>query len=240
MPLQRNDDFLVVSRASNDTSYKVKYEKIVQEASIDDLNDVDSSGADPGDVLLWNNTNQQWEAGPPPVQAPLFQGTKDCTTEGPDGGETDGQFYLNTGTGTATGAWGLSGGAEVLNGGELIISDGAGGWTNAGEVGGTPTVLSVDAGTGLKHAAGTTNIGAVELEVDTDELDLLYAEVDHDHPNANASDPGFMSSTDKMKLDAATAAATPSTLMMRDADASTAVNAIAAQYYDLSGLTELT
>ena len=33
MPLQRNDDFLVVSRASNDTSYKVKYEKIVQEAT---------------------------------------------------------------------------------------------------------------------------------------------------------------------------------------------------------------
>ena len=90
------------------------------------------------------------------------------------------------------------------------------------------------------HAAGTNNIGAVELEVDTDALDLIYAATDHTHANATAAEAGFMSAADKAKLDGATAAATPSTLMMRDAEASTAVNAIAAQYYDLSGLTELT
>jgi len=240
MALQRNDDFLVISRNSEDKSYKVKFEKIVQEAKIADLSDVDGSTPNLGDVLLWNNATSQWEAGPPPVQAPLFLGSRDCTAQGPDGGENDGQFYLNTGAGTLLGAWGINAPDNDVTGGELIISDGAGGWTNAGQVGGNPTVLSVEAGNGLKHAAGTNEIGAVELEVDTDVLDTLYAQEDHDHPDASAIEHGFMSSADKQKLDAATSAATPSTLVMRDAQGGVAVTNFVASYYDLSSLTELT
>jgi len=240
MALQRNDDFLVISRNSEDRSYKVKFEKIVQEAEIGDLSNVADTTPNLGDVLLWNNATGQWEAGPPPVQAPLFLGSRDCTVEGPAGGEGDGQFYLNTGNGTLQGSWGIGAPDNDVEGGELIISDGAGGWTNGGSVGGNPTVLSVTAGDGLKHATGTNEIGAVELEVDTDALDLLYAQEDHGHPDASAIEHGFMSSADKQKLDAATAAATPSTLMMRDANGGTAVTNFVASYYDLSSLTELT
>ena len=239
MPLQRNDDFLVVSRNSNNTSYKVKFEKIVQEAEISDLGNVADVTPNVGDVLIWNNATQSWEPGPPPVQAPLFLGSRDCTAEGPTGGETDGQFYLNTGNGNLLGAWGITGDDQVVEGGELIISDGVGGWTNGGSVGGNPTVLSVTAGDGLKHAVGTNEIGAVELEVDTDALDLISAQEDHVHPDATSTESGFMSAADKAKLDAATAAATPSTLMARDAQGGTAVTNFVASYYDLSGLTEL-
>ena len=49
-----------------------------------------------------------------------------------------------------------------------------------------------------------------------------------------------MSSADKQKLDAATSAATPSTLVMRDAQGGVAVTNFVASYYDLSSLTELT
>ena len=240
MPLQRNDDFLVVSRGSEDRSYKVKFEKIVQEASITDLANVADTTPALGDVLIWNNATQNWEAGAPPVQAPLFLGSRDCTATGPDGTETDGQFYLNTGAGQLVVGWGITGADQTVEGGEMIISDGAGGWTNGGSVGGNPTVLSVTAGEGLKHAAGTNTIGAVELEVDTDALDLIYAQEDHDHPDASALEHGFMSSADKVKLDAATNTATASTIMARDANGNTAVNAFVAAYYDLSGLTELT
>lgn len=240
MALQRNDDFLVISRNSEDRSYKVKFEKIVQEAQISDLSNVAGSTPNLGDVLLWNNATQSWEPGPPPVQASLFLGSRDCTVDGPAGGEGDGQFYLNTGNGNLLGAWGITGADQAVEGGELIISDGAGGWTNGGSVGGNPTVLSVEAGDGLKHAVGTNEIGAVKLEVDTDALDLLYAQEDHDHPDASAIEHGFMSSADKQKLDAATNSATASTLMMRDGNGDVAVNAFVAAYYDLSGLTELT
>lgn len=240
MPLQRDDDFLVVSRNSNSTSYKVKFEKIVQESDISDLGNVADATPNVGDVLIWNNVTESWEPGPPPIQAPLFLGSRDCTVDGPAGDETDGQFYLNTGTGTLLGSWGIDAPDNAVEGGELIISDGVGGWTNGGSVGGNPTVLSVTAGDGLKHATGTSTTGAVELEVDTDALDLIYAQEDHDHPDATSTESGFMSAADKTKLDAATAAATPSTLMSRDALGGTAVTNFVASYYDLSGLTELT
>lgn len=239
MALQRNDDFLVISRASEDKSYKVKFEKIVQEAGISDLKDVDGSGASNGDVLTWNQANGEWEAHHIPPQDTLFRGTRDCTTLGPVGDEQDGEFWLNTGSGTLVGGWGISAPDNQVFGGELLISDGAGGFINGGSVGGTPTVLSVDAQNGIKHVAGTNNTGAVQLEIDETYLDTLYATQDHDHPDASASEHGFMSSADKVKLDAATASATANTLMMRDPDASTAVNAIKAAYYDLSQLTEL-
>jgi hypothetical protein len=51
--------------------------------------------------------------------------------------------------------------------------------------------------------------------------------------------PGSMSAADKAKLDAATALATPSTLMFRDANGDTAVNKITAAVFDIDALPAL-
>ncbi len=239
MAFQRNDDYLVITRDSEDKSYKVKFEKVVQEASIDDLKDVDTSGLSNGDVLTWNSTASEWEAKNIPPQDTLFLGTRDCTTQGPEGTEKDGEFWLNTGSGVLLGSWGINAPDNQVFGGELLIGDGAGNFINGGSVGGTPTVLSVDVQNGVKHVAGTNSTGAVQLEIDETYLDNLYAREDHSHPDASIVDSGFMSAADKLKLSNATSAGTPDTLVMRDGTGATTLSALQTAYYDLSLLTEL-
>jgi hypothetical protein len=55
------------------------------------------------------------------------------------------------------------------------------------------------------------------------------------HAPVTATDNGFMSSADKVKLDAATAAATPTTLMMRDSNGDTNVRRLYAAEHVLAG-----
>ena len=81
------------------------------------------------------------------------------------------------------------------------------------------TVAVVNGGTGATNAAAArTNLGigsAAALNIGTTAGTL--AEGDHTHTVATSGANGFMSTTDKSKLDAATSVSTPNTIVVRDA-----------------------
>lgn len=81
------------------------------------------------------------------------------------------------------------------------------------------TVAVANGGTGATTAAAArTNLGigsAATLNIGTTAGTL--AEGNHTHTAATSSSAGFMASTDKSKLDAATSVSTPNTIVVRDA-----------------------
>ena len=111
--------------------------------------------------------------------------------------------------------------------GEVVARDGFGNFaagTITANLTGTATNVSgtvavVNGGTGATNAAAArTNLGlgsAAALNIGTTAGTL--AEGNHTHTAATSLSGGFMSTTDKSKLDAATAASTPNTIVARDA-----------------------
>jgi hypothetical protein len=110
--------------------------------------------------------------------------------------------------------------------------------------GGSPTdpILDVGAGTGIIVSAG-------DVSVNRGVVDTWYAPASHVGSGDAAHllvvggtvspSAGFMSPVDKDKLDAATAAATVSTLMARDVNGDTAVNKITAVVFEIDALPAL-
>ena len=128
--------------------------------------------------------------------------------------------------GAAPPSW-ASFGTSGNTAGEVVARDGFGNFsagTITANLTGTATNVSgtvavVNGGTGATNAAAArTNLGlgsAAALNIGTTAGTL--AEGDHTHTVATSGANGFMSTTDKSKLDAATSVSTPNTIVLRDA-----------------------
>ena len=137
---------------------------------------------------------------------------------------TPGQFLRTNGA--APPSW-ASFGTAGNTAGEVVARDGFGNFaagTITANLTGTATNVSgtvavANGGTGATNAAAArTNLGigsAGALNIGTTAGTL--AEGNHTHTAATSLSGGFMSTTDKSKLDAATAASTPNTIVARDA-----------------------
>ena len=128
--------------------------------------------------------------------------------------------------GAAPPSW-ASFGTSGNTAGEVVARDGFGNFvagTITANLTGTATNVSgtvavVNGGTGATNAAAArTNLGiGAVATMNTGTTAGTVASGDHTHTVATSGANGFMSTTDKSKLDAATSVSTPNTIVLRDA-----------------------
>ena len=167
-----------------------------------------------------------------------FKGTVDATagSSAPDA-PASGDIWVNSGSGTVDASWTGASGSEVV-GGEFIVYNSDTGWQVLGRAENPIGVTTLTVQGGIEEAPGSTANDKI-IQLDTEWLDARYAAIDHRHNNATSTEDGFMSSGDKVKLDAATPQATGNTLALRDALGSIAFNKLTAAIYDIDALPVL-
>ena len=203
---------------------------------LSDLSDVDTSGVTDGQFLQYENSSGKWKPITLDMPSALeFKGTLDATvgSSAPESPEA-GDIWVNTGSGSVDASWTGASGSSVV-GGEFIVYNADTGWQVLGRAENPIGVTTLTVQNGIKEAATSTANDKV-IELDTDWLDARYAAIDHVHPNASSTQDGFMSSLDKIKLDAATPLAVENTLALRDGLGSIAFNKVTASIYDIDAL----
>ena len=238
-------DLLLVQRGQQ--SYKFLASDLLSQVegqveypeTLNDLLDVDTSGVSDGQFLQYDQDSDTWL--PVTVDMPNaleFKGTVDATvgSSAPDA-PAAGDIWVNTGSGTVDASWTGANGSSVV-GGEFIVYNAETGWQVLGRAEQPIGVTTLTVQNGIKEAANSTANDKV-IELDTNWLDARYSKIDHVHPNATSTTDGFMSSLDKVKLDAATALATPNTLALRDGLGSINFNKVTAAIFDIDALQPL-
>ena len=239
-----SSDLLLVQRGGQ--SYKFTAADLLTQVGADvdapevlsDLDDVDTSGGSEGQFLQLG-ADGIWR--PVDVDMPNaleFKGVVDATvgSSAPDAPES-GDIWINSGDGNVDASWTGASGSTVV-GGEYLVYNSTDGWQVLGRAENPIGVTTLTVQNGIKEAAGSTANDKI-IELDQAYLDNLYAGVDHVHDLATSTEDGFMSSLDKVKLDSATAAATPNTLALRDGLGSVAFNKLTASIYDIDFLQPL-
>ena len=239
-----SSDLLLVQRGGQ--SYKFTAADLLTQVGADvdapevlsDLDDVDTSGGSEGQFLQLG-ADGIWR--PVDVDMPNaleFKGVVDATvgSSAPDAPES-GDIWINSGDGSVDASWTGASGSTVV-GGEYLVYNSTDGWQVLGRAENPIGVTTLTVQNGIKEAAGSTANDKI-IELDQAYLDNLYAGVDHVHDLATSTEDGFMSSLDKVKLDSATAAATPNTLALRDGLGSVAFNKLTASIYDIDFLQPL-
>lgn len=240
-----SDDLLLVQRGQ--LSYKFTAGDLLSQiedevsapVALSDLTDVDTSGVSEGQFLQYNSGSGIWE--PVTLDMPNaleFKGVVDATVgSSAPGDPVSGDIWVNSGSGVVDASWTGASGSSVV-GGEFIVFNSDTGWQVLGRAENPIGVTTLTVQNGIKEAAGSTANDKI-IELDQAWLDARYAGVDHDHDNATSTEDGFMSSSDKIKLDAATSQKTGNTLALRDALGSIAFNKVTADIYDLDYLPAL-
>lgn len=245
MAALQSTDLLLVQRGQQ--SYKFTASDLLAQidtevsapTELNDLTDVDTSGASNGQFLQYNAETVTWEPVTLDMPSALeFKGTVDATvgSSAPAGPES-GDIWVNTGSGSVDASWTGASGSSVV-GGEFIVYNGDTGWQVLGRAENPIGVTTLTVQNGIKEAASSTANDKV-IELDTAWLDARYAAIDHIHPNASSTEDGFMSSLDKVKLDAATASATANTLALRDGLGGCAFAKLSATIFDIDALNPL-
>jgi len=245
MAALQSTDLLLVQRGQQ--SYKFTAADLLAQidtevsapAELSDLTDVDTSGVTDNQFLQYDSASGKWL--PVTLDMPNaleFKGVVDATvgSSAPDT-PASGDIWVNSGTGTVDASWTGAAGSDVV-GGEFIVYNGDTGWQVLGRAENPIGVTTLTVQNGIKEAAGSTANDKI-IELDQDWLDARYAAEGHGHDNATSTEDGFMSSLDKAKLDAATAAATPNTLALRDGLGSINFNKITAAIFDIDALNPL-
>ena len=238
-------DLLLVQRGQQ--SYKFSASDLLAQidtevsapTELSDLTDVDTSGVSDNQFLQYDSASGKWL--PVTLDMPNaleFKGVVDATvgSSAPEN-PASGDIWVNSGAGNVDASWTGANGSAVV-GGEFIVYNGDTGWQVLGRAENPIGVTTLTVQNGIKEAAGSTANDKI-IELDTDWLDARYAAIDHVHPNATSTTDGFMSSLDKVKLDAATASATPNTLALRDGLGSINFNKVTAAIFDIDALNPL-
>ena len=113
------------------------YIKEVEE--LDNIGNVSTAGATNEQFLRYNGSNWVAETVPPIADVLIFQGTIDATSDAAPGAPTVGDYYFNTGTGSALGSW--TGLTNVTDGDRIIYAR-TNQWEIAGNVSGELTLDS--------------------------------------------------------------------------------------------------
>lgn len=100
---------------------------------LDDIGNVSTAGATANQLLRYNGTNWVAETVPPIADVLIFQGTIDATSDAAPGAPTVGDYYFNTGTGSALGSW--TGLTNVTDGDRIIYAR-TNQWEIAGNIAG--------------------------------------------------------------------------------------------------------
>lgn len=245
MAALQSTDLLLVQRGQQ--SYKFTAADLLAQidtevsapAELSDLTDVDTSGVTDNQFLQYDQASGKWL--PVTLDMPNaleFKGVVDATV-GSSAPETpaSGDIWVNSGAGTVDASWTGAAGSDVL-GGEFIVYNGDTGWQVLGRAEQPIGVTTLTVQNGIKEAAGSTANDKI-IELDQDWLDARYAAEGHGHDNATSTEDGFMSSLDKVKLDAATAAKTPNTLALRDGLGGCAFAKLTADIFDIDALNPL-
>ena len=238
-------DLLLVQRGQQ--SYKFSASDLLAQidtevsapTELSDLTDVDTSGVSDNQFLQYDSASGKWL--PVTLDMPNaleFKGVVDATvgSSAPENPQS-GDIWVNSGAGNVDASWTGANGSAVV-GGEFIVYNGDTGWQVLGRAENPIGVTTLTVQNGIKEAAGSTANDKI-IELDTDWLDARYAAIDHVHPNATSTTDGFMSSLDKVKLDAATASATANTLALRDGLGSINFNKVTAAIFDIDALNPL-
>lgn len=240
-----SSDLLLVQRGGQ--SYKFTASDLLAQVGADvdapevlsDLDDVDTAGVTEGQFLQYDSGSGKWL--PVTLDMPNaleFKGVIDATVGGsaPDS-PVSGDIWINSGDGSVDATWTGAAGSAVV-GGEYIVYNSTEGWQVLGRAENPIGVTTLTVQNGIKEAPGSTANDKI-IEIDQAYLDNLYAAEDHGHDLASSTEDGFMSSLDKVKLDAATSAATPNTLALRDGLGSINFNKLTAAIYDIDALALL-
>ena len=245
MAALQSTDLLLVQRGQQ--SYKFSASDLLAQidteisapTALSDLTDVDTSGVTDNQFLQYDQASGTWL--PVTLDMPNaleFKGVVDATAiSSAPADAVSGDIWVNSGAGVVDSSWTGAGGSSVV-GGEFIVFNADTGWQVLGRAENPIGVTTLTVQNGIKEAAGSTANDKI-IELDQAWLDARYAGVDHDHDNATSTEDGFMSSLDKIKLDAATAAATPNTLALRDGLGSIAFNKVTASIFDIDALNPL-
>lgn len=245
MAALQSTDLLLVQRGQQ--SYKFSASDLLAQidteisapTALSDLTDVDTDGVSDNQFLQYDQSSGKWL--PVTLDMPNaleFKGTVDATvgSSAPDS-PVSGDIWVNTGTGSVDASWTGAAGSDVV-GGEFIVYNSDTGWQLLGRAENPIGVTTLTVQNGIKEATGSTANDKV-IELDTDWLDARYSAIDHVHPNATSTTDGFMSSLDKVKLDAATASKTPNTLALRDGLGNCSFVKMTADIYDIDALSPL-
>ena len=115
---------------------------------LDDLNDLDVSGATDGQIIEYDGTDNKWKntdwhqsdwnqtdttapdyiKNVPDSFGITYLSNRNCVENGPEGGEIEGGFYVNTQAGLANEGWGLPEG-QMLNINDRLIKQEDGSWS---------------------------------------------------------------------------------------------------------------
>jgi len=244
MAALQDTDLLLIQRGQQ--SYKFAASDLLAQidteisapTELNDLTDVDTSGVSDKQFLQYDVSSGKWL--PVTLDMPNaleFQGALDATAgSSVPSDPTYGDIWINTGTGTVDASWTGAAGSNVV-GGEFIIYSPEG-WQVVGRAENPIGVTTLTVQNGIKEAAGSGANDKI-IELDTDWLDARYSAIDHIHPNASSTEDGFMSSLDKVKLDNATALATPNALALRDGLGGCAFAKLSATIFDIDALNPL-
>ena len=245
MAALQSTDLLLVQRGQQ--SYKFSASDLLAQietevsapTALSDLTDVDTTGVSDNQFLQYDSGTGKWL--PVTLDMPNaleFQGVVDATAaSSAPVSPSSGDVWVNSGEGVVDSSWTGATGSSVV-GGEFIVYNTETGWQVLGRAENPIGVTTLTVQNGIKEAAGSTANDKI-IELDTDWLDARYSSIDHVHPNADATTDGFMSSLDKIKLDASTAAATPNTLALRDGLGGCSFAKLSATIFDIDALAVL-
>ena len=245
MAALQSTDLLLVQRGQQ--SYKFSASDLLAQIDtevsapqeLSDLTDVDTSGVTDNQFLQYDSASGTWL--PVTLDMPNaleFKGVVDATaSQSAPADAVSGDIWVNSGAGLVDSSWTGASGSSVV-GGEFIVFNSDTGWQVLGRAENPIGVTTLTVQNGIKEAAGSTANDKI-IELDQAWLDARYAGVAHDHDNATSTEDGFMSSLDKVKLDAATASATANTLALRDGLGSIAFNKVTAAIFDIDALNPL-
>ena len=119
-----------------------------EDIDLDDLDDVDVSGATDGQIIEYDGTDNKWKntdwhqsdwnqtdatapdyiKNVPDSFGITYLSNRNCVENGPEGGEVEGGFYVNTQAGLANEGWGLPEG-QMLNINDRLIKQEDGSWS---------------------------------------------------------------------------------------------------------------
>ena len=245
MAVLQGTDLLLVQRGQQ--SYKFTASDLLAQidtevsapAKLSDLTDVDTSGVTDNQFLQYDQSSGKWL--PVTLDMPNaleFKGVIDATvgSSAPDSPVT-GDIWVNSGSGTVDVSWTGASGSSVV-GGEFIVYNTDTGWQVLGRAENPIGVTTLTVQNGIKEAGGSTANDKI-IELDVDWLNARYSGIEHRHDNATATEDGFMSSLDKVKLDAATASATPNALALRDGLGGCSFPQLSATIFDIDALSPL-
>ena len=245
MAALQSTDLLLVQRGQQ--SYKFAASDLLAQidteisapTALSDLTDVDTTGVEDNQFLQFDQASGKWL--PVTLDMPNaleFKGVIDATvgSSAPDSPEA-GDIWVNSGAGSVDASWTGASGSSVV-GGEFIVYNGDTGWQVLGRAENPIGVTTLTVQNGIKEAAGSTANDKI-IELDQDWLNARYSGIDHVHDLASSTQNGFMSSLDKIKLDAATASATANTLALRDGLGGCSFAKLTATIFDIDSLNPL-